>query len=131
MTSRPQIETPSFEPYVGRVRTARAVGAVGAFVITGSLSYGNGMPLEDAALRAMVVAVMAYFMAWGAALWCCSELYHAQIDRLRRRLEEAEQRKADQLQELYMQRLADGEAREDKLDSTSPMQPPAARRSAA
>jgi hypothetical protein len=131
--SPPSVETPSFEPYVGRVRTTRAVAAVGAFVLTGSLCYAGGMPLEDAALRAMIVTVLAYFLAWGGALWLCSELYFVQVERLRARLQEAEQRRADQLQDLYIKRLEGTEGSDDGSAgvATTPMSAPMGQRPAA
>jgi hypothetical protein len=118
-------EPPSFEPWLSRVRLIRAWAATTGLVIVGSLSYLNGTELSDAIVRGMIVAIVAYFVAWGSALWICSELYFAQIGRIRKRLAEREAERVTQLQEMYRARLeANGiDVSNDPFAGTAPLTP--------
>jgi hypothetical protein len=117
-------EPPSFEPWAGRVRLSRAAIAAGTFLFVGATTYTSGLPLPDAALRAMAGAVTAYFVAWGAALWLCSELYYAQVARKREELMRREDERARQLSDIYTRRIGGVTDGHDETRLT-PMEPPA------
>jgi hypothetical protein len=125
-TPRPP-EPPSFEPWLARVRMARSFFAVTGFVLVTALTYMSGMPVDDAALRGIVVAVIGYFVAWGGSLWLFSELYFVQVNRIRTKLQEYEQMRADQLQQMYLRRLnvnGDAQNSNDTIDTTALRPPP-------
>jgi hypothetical protein len=98
-------EPPSFEPWLGRVRLIRAWAAAVALVLVVAGSYTSGVELADAVMRGIIVAIVAYFIAWGSALWICSELYFHQIRKLKQRMAEHEAERVRQLQAIYKARL--------------------------
>ena len=119
-------EPPSFEPWAGRVRLARSAIAAGSFLLIATMTYTRGVALPDAVLRAMAGSIAAYFVAWGAALWLCSELYYAQVARIRQQLLDREDERARQLSDIYNQRVAGAAASLEAETAVTPMQPPPA-----
>lgn len=128
------MKPPSFEPWLGRVRLARACVAACGFLLVVVMGYDGGLGLDDAVLRGLGAAVVCYFVGWASALWICSELYNAQIGRIRRTLQDRESARHQQLQTMYDQRM---ESMNEAMGlnspvAVSPMSPPVhARRDAA
>jgi hypothetical protein len=98
------MKRPSFEPWMGRVRVARALLACLGFTLVAARAFAGGMALEDALLRGLGAAVVCFFVGWASALWICGELYEADISRVRKELRRREEDRMEQLQSMYEQR---------------------------
>ncbi len=95
---------PSFENWVGRVKTARGIVGGAALAISVYIFYHQGVSWEDAILRGIAVAIAAWFAGWALALWVCGEMYLSEVRRQRKALERREIARRRQMQLMYMQR---------------------------
>lgn len=114
---------PSFEPWLARVKMARAALAVIGFVLVTALGYQGGIAPDDAALRGLAAAALCFLVGWAGSLWIASELYDMQIARLRRELQARELARELQVRELYEARMTAMGA-DAGATRTTPMQPP-------
>jgi hypothetical protein len=101
----PQQQTPSFQPWLGRVRMARAWSAVIGLVVVTAVSHGGDRAWDESLLRGFVGAVVLYFVAWASALFLFGELYNVQVHRVREGIRQREEQRQRQLQELYDSRM--------------------------
>jgi hypothetical protein len=104
---------------------ARTAIAAIVFLFVGTVTYTDGLPVADAALRAMGGAVAAYFVSWGAVLWLCSELYNAQVANMRNQLLQAHRDRNAQIESMYLGRMSS-----DDSMATTKMEPPPSQRAA-
>lgn len=72
-----------------RAGIRRAKGAAGlvVFLLTGLLALRAGLPGPDAAIRALVAGIGAYFVAWGVAVTVWRQLALAELETARERRE--------------------------------------------
>ena len=68
------------------IAKAKGWGGLLGFFIVGWLSYGAGVPLPQAALRALAGGAGLYVLAWAAAVAVWREVAVAEVERERRRL---------------------------------------------
>ena len=97
---------PSFEPWFARIQMSRVVVATLALVGVATFSYTGGMDGQDALLRGIVAGMAGYFVAWTASLLIFGELYEAELRRRMQDLRVQRERRNQEMEELYRQRLA-------------------------
>jgi hypothetical protein len=89
------------------VATAKGWGGLAGFCATLLLSLKAGLPAFDAGLRALAGGMVLYLFAWMVAVAVWRQLAIAEVVAARHRLEEATQRR---LQEMAAQRASDDAA---------------------
>jgi hypothetical protein len=104
--TQPQPPTPSFEPWLARVRAIRMAAAGAGMLVAASGSWAQGLTWVDAVLRGLAAALVLFFAGWGGGLWICSELYLAGNRRQREQWIAREKERQETLQRMYSERLA-------------------------
>ena len=122
--------TPSFEPWLIRIRTLRAGVTCAAMLVTTLALVGGGTDWVDAVLQGMAASVVSFFIAWACALWICSELYSSEVRRARTMWADRERDRQQQIRDLYRQRMdllhGTGVIDDSALDNLIDFHPPAA-----
>ena len=70
------------------IRRAKGAAGLGAFLLVGLLSLRAGLPTPDAAIRALLGGVVAYFLAWRIAVTVWRQIALAELEGARRRRQE-------------------------------------------
>lgn len=90
------MRAPSFEPWLSRIRLARALSAGAGFVTTWCLAFFGGTSWDQALINAFAAAVVCYFMGWACMLWLASAMhsneYRKARNELKRRYDERDRR---------------------------------------
>jgi hypothetical protein len=61
------------------VRRAKGLGGIGFFAIAAYLAYKAGVPLDQVALRAVVVGIAGYMLAWACSVTVWRHLVLAEL----------------------------------------------------
>ncbi len=69
------------------IRRAKGAAGLAAFLIVGLLALRANLPAPDAAVRALVAGVVAYFIGWGVAVTVWRQIALAELEAARRRRE--------------------------------------------
>lgn len=122
--------TPSFEPWLVRIRTIRAATTSSVMLVATLGMAMAGNTWVDAVIGGMVAAIVAFFIAWASALWICSEMYAGEVKRARIAWADRERERQQQIRDLYRQRMdmlhGTGVIDDDQLDSLMDLSPPPA-----
>ena len=69
-----------------QIAKAKGWGGLIGFFVVGWISHGAGVPMPEAALRAIAGGAGLYVLAWAAAVAVWREVAVAEVERARRRL---------------------------------------------
>ncbi|MBC7644924.1 MAG: hypothetical protein H7123_07340 [Thermoleophilia bacterium] len=120
--------TPSFEPWLIRVRTVRAGITSAAMLFTTLGAAWTGTNWVDAVLQGMVASIVTFFVAWACALWICSEMYASEVRAARLAWADRERIRQQAIRDLYRQRMdllhGTGTFDDDALDNLMEFAPP-------
>lgn len=101
---------PSFERWLGRLQMFRTLSAMGGFAFLWLATWSAGLGWENATVRGIIAAIVAYFFAWAVGLFVFGEIYDAEVKSARRDLEERERERARRIEQYYRDRLLAQEA---------------------
>ncbi len=69
------------------IRRAKGAAGLAAFLIVGLLSLRANLPEGDAAVRALLGGIVAYFVGWAVAVTVWRQIALAELETARRRRE--------------------------------------------
>ncbi len=69
------------------IRRAKGAAGLAAFLIVGLLSLRANLPEGDAAVRALLGGIVAYFVGWAVAVTVWKQIALAELEAARRRRE--------------------------------------------
>lgn len=95
-----------------QIARLKSWGGLAGFVLAGYLSYKNGAPFLDMAVRALMWGVISYVVVWALAVQVWRHVAVAEVRAHERRWHEHKQKLEEQRREAVARARADAEAKQ-------------------